>query len=146
MGLTDVLTSCKAICAGVPGIASAYDHTDMPASLNTSDIPAALCLPNAGDLETSGAHAGASAHRVRIVVVGLPGGRGTVAQRMSQLVPLVKSVRDAFAASLGLGVASVEHSQLTKYEFIAFTIGANDHAAVEFTLAVYERDAITVAK
>lgn len=146
MGLTDVLTACKTIMASVSGIASAYDHTDMPASLDTGDLPAALCLPNAGDLDASGANAAASVHRVRIVVVGLPGGQGTVAQRMSQLVPLVKSVRDKFAGSLGLGVATVEHSQLSSYEFITFAVGSNDHAAIEFTLTVYERDAITVAK
>jgi hypothetical protein len=144
MGLAGILTACKTIASAVTGIKAAYDHTDMPEALDSAEVPAVLCLPNSGDMEASGAGAGAIIHTVRLILVGMAGGQGTVAQRMSQLVPYVPALQTAFAAHLALSTSGVEWATLERYAFITFAIGENNHAAVEFTLRVFERELLTV--
>lgn len=144
MSLASVLTGAKTVLSDISGIVAVYDHTDMPESLDSAKIPALLCIPRRGDVSLAGAGSAETTHSVRIVLVGKAGGQGTAAARLSQLVPLVEPVRDAIYASLHLDVATVSWAEITNYEFVTFEIGSNAHAAVEFTLTVHEREAVSV--
>jgi hypothetical protein len=105
-----------------------------------------LALPREGELGYDATDGARSDHVIRIVVVGLPGNQGTLAQRLSQLVPFVERFRDAYAGAVRMNdLGAVQDAHLTRYDFGAFPLGQVEHAALEFTLSAYEEEAVTVA-
>ena len=145
MSLEAIFTRIKTINSGITGITRAYDHTDVPESLSTGDLPAAIPYPDTGDIFYSAGQLARFDHRILIRVYVAPTGQANLAQNLSACLPFVQRFRDTYAQAMKLNeLAGIEQAKLTSYRVGVLPDYAGvEYVGVEFVLEVAEEEAIT---
>jgi len=146
MPLEDVLPRLKTINSGVTGISTAFDHDDMPQSIQTADLPAVMLYPTPSVIRYSAAQQAHVEHVVLMDVLVAPRSRRPLREQLSDAVPYVDKFVTTYAAAMRLN--DLDTSTAETDEYIAmlrqYEIGELEfegdkfYIGVRFTLQVDE--------
>lgn len=146
MSLATILSRVKTINAAIAGVTTACDHTDVPDSLNTGNLPGAIVLAGEGDLTYGGGGDALATHRLRLLLYVVPASRGNLAQNVAACIPFVERFRNAYAQAMQLdSLSGVNWAYLRDYRVgLLPAYGGTEYVGVEFTLEVEEQESVTV--
>lgn len=147
MSLLTILAEMKSINAGIAGVAVSYDVTDVPASLKTGNLPAALVLPSPTEdsLFSLISSRRQTFHQIVLRIYIEPVAQGTVAQNLTAAVPFVERVPDAYSPAVSLNsLAGVQKHDIKTYRIGVLPDFAKvEYVGIEFSLMVQEIRTVT---
>ena len=147
MSLENILTRCKTIHAAITGVTTAYDHTDVPETLQSGNLPAVLPAGATGEMSYYAAGGARTDHEITFYLYVAPRARAPLSQQLEDVVPFVKLFRDAYAAAFKLNsLSDVEHTMLHHYVLTGDLQFEPDvfYTGIIFSLRVTEKEAVTV--
>jgi hypothetical protein len=117
MALADILTRTKVINAAISGVTTAYDHTNIPNTLSTANLPAAVSVHESGEHDYYATEGAKDTFEVRMYLFIAPRARAPLYQQYTAAVPFVERFRNAYAAAIKLNsLQYVSHAQLYHHE------------------------------
>lgn len=147
MSLLTILAEMKSVNAGIAGVAVSYDITDVPASLKTGNLPAALVLPSPAELSlfTLISSRRQTFHQIVLRIYVEPVAQGTVAQNLTAAVPFIERVPDEYSQAVALNsLAGVQKHDVKSYRIgVLPDFAGVDYVGIEFTFMVQEIRTVT---
>jgi len=146
MPLEDILPRLKTINSGVSGISTAFDHDDIPQSIQTADLPAVMVYPTPSQINYSAAQQAHIEHIVLMDVYVAPRSRRPLREQLSDAVPYVDLFVTEYADAMRLNdldsstpetdeyIAQLQQYEIGELEFE----GDKFYIGVRFTLQVHE--------
>jgi|GEM_PF-1448709 len=147
MSLLTILAEMKSINSGITGVIASYDVTDIPASLKTGDLPAAVVLPSPTELSLFSLISSRrqTFHQVILRIYVEPKAQGTVAQNLTATVPFIELVPDAYSQAVALNsLAGVQKHDVGGYRIgVLPDFAGVDYVGIEFPFMVQEIRTVT---
>ena len=142
--LENILTRVKSINAEISGIVTSCDHTDIPNSLNTGQLPLVLPLLDEGTLTYSAGQLSADHYNIWLCVYLSPLGQGNVAQSFSAAIPYISKFKVRYAAALNLDeLSGVTQALLTDFRVGLLPPFDQDYIGVAIKLEVWGHEVVT---
>ena len=148
MSLLTILAEMKSINMGIVGIVVSYDTTNVPASLKTGNLPAALVLPSPTE-ELSAFTLISSRrqtfHRIVLRIYIGPVAQGTLAQNLTAAASFIERVPDAYSQAVALNsLTGVQKHDVDGYRIgILPDFAGVDYVGIEFPFMVQEIRTVT---
>ena len=147
MSLLTILAKMKSINSGITGVVASYDITDVPASIKTGNLPAALVLPSPTELSTFQLIASRRTtwHQVILRIYVEPVAQGTPAQNLTAVEPFIERVADTYSQSVALdALAGIQKHDLNGYRIgVLPDFAGVDYVGIEFQFVVREIRTVT---
>lgn len=147
MSLATVLARMKSINDGITGIMTSYDITDVPASLKTAGLPAALVLPSPTEFSTFALIASRRTtwHQVVLRIYIAPVAQGTAAQNLTDVEPFIERVADRYSQAVALdSLTGVQKHDIEGYRIgVLPDFAGVDYLGIEFPFMVQEIRSVT---
>ena len=142
MSLATVLAEMKSINDGITGVTASYDITDVPASIKTGNLPAALVLPSPTEMSTFGLIASrrTTRHQVVLRIYVEPIAQGTPAQNLTAVEPFIERVADRYSQAVALdSLTGIQRHDLGGYRIgVLPDFAGVDYVGIEFPFMVQE--------
>jgi len=147
MSLATILAGMKTINAAISGVTSSYDITDVPASLSTGNLPAAVVLPSPTEMTTFTLIASrrTTFHQIVLRIYVEPIAQGTVAQNLTAVEPFIERVADRYSQAIAIdSLAGIQRHDLDGYRIgVLPDFAGVDYIGIEFPLMVREIRTVT---
>jgi len=147
MSLSTILAGMKTINAAITGVVASYDITDVPASLKTGNLPAALVLPSPTELSILPLIASrrTTKHQIVLRIYVEPIAQGTPAQNLTAVEPFIERVADRYSQAVAIdSLAGVQKHDLLGYRIgVLPDFAGVDYIGIEFPMMVQEIRSVT---
>ena len=143
MSLETVFDRIKDINAGITGIVTAYSYDDLPQTLPTGNLPAAVPLLDEGDIAFSAGQLSHNKHNIWLCVYVSPLGQGSIAQNFGDAAPFIDRFIVRYAQALTLDeLATVKQALITGYRVGLLPPFDTDYIGAALRLEVWCHEAI----
>ncbi len=147
MSLLTILAEMKSINSGIADVVASYDVTDIPASLKTGNLPAAVVLPSPTEnsLFSLISSRRQTFHQVVLRIYVEPIAQGTLAQNLTAVAPFIERVPDAYSPAVALNsLAGVQKHDINGYRIgVLPDFAGVDYVGIEFSFMVQEIRTVT---